>query len=154
MLVPDWIFIRYASHLSFPLNSNSYPQKWNTSFIMMEIRSRSVGVVRARFSHNTFSFEEGLLFHTPSFHEEGRYYTTQQQPTAHLTPVPFIQKHALNIFTMYRTAISRPVNKCIYKYIQFCIYRTNEKEGNRNYRNGDLTKDVSTWSSTYIKTLY
>jgi len=26
MLVPDWIFISYASRLSFPLNSNSYPQ--------------------------------------------------------------------------------------------------------------------------------
>ncbi len=28
-----------------------------------------------------------------------------------------------------------------------------EKEGNRITQNGDLTKDVSTWSSTYIKTL-
>jgi len=54
---------------------------------------------------------------------------------------------------MYRTAISRPVNKGIYKYIRNRIYRINEKEGNRNYPNGDLTKDVSTWSSTYIKTL-
>ena len=52
-----------------------------------------------------------------------------QQPTAHLTPVPFIQKHARNIFTMYRTAISRPVNKGIYKYMQICIHRINEKGG-------------------------
>ena len=28
-----------------------------------------------------------------------------------------------------------------------------KREGNRNYPDGDLTKDVSTWSSTYIKTL-
>ncbi len=28
-----------------------------------------------------------------------------------------------------------------------------KREGNRNYPNGDLTKDVSTRSSTYIKTL-
>ena len=28
-----------------------------------------------------------------------------------------------------------------------------KREGNRNYPNGDLTKEVSTWSSTYIKTL-
>jgi len=54
---------------------------------------------------------------------------------------------------MYRTAINRPVNKCIYKYIQFVYTGPMKKEGNRNYRNGDLTKDVSTWSSTYIKTL-
>ena len=27
------------------------------------------------------------------------------------------------------------------------------KEGNRNYLIGDLTKDDSTWSSTYVKTL-
>ena len=47
-----------------------------------------------------------------------------------------------------------PANKGIYKYIRNRIYRINEKEGNRNYPNGDLTKDVSTWSSTYIKTLY
>ena len=162
ILVPDWIFIRYASHLSFPLNSNSYPQMKH-KFYNDGNWSRSVGVVRARLVHNTFSFEEGLLLHAPSSHEEGhcytssheegQYYTTSQQPTAHLTPVPFIQKHALNIFTMYRTAISRPVNKCIYKYIHFVYTGPMKREGNRNYRNGDLTKDVSTWSSTYIKTL-
>ena len=151
MLVPDWIFIRYASHLSFPLNSNSYPQMKH-KFIMMEIEAGLWGVVPTGSVCTLPPSKKDCLYNTPSSHEEGHYYTTVQQPTAHLTPVPFIQKHALNIFTMYRTAISRPANKCIYKYIQFCIYRTNEKEGNRNYRNGDLTKDVSTWSSTYIKT--
>ena len=35
-----------------------------------------------------------------------------------------------------------PANKGIYKYIRNRIYRINEKEGNRNYPNGDLTKDV------------
>ena len=49
--------------------------------------------------------------------------------------------------------MSRPANKGIYKYIRNRIYRINKKEGNRNYPNGDLTKDVSTWSSTYVKTL-
>ena len=73
-----------------------------------------------------------------------------QQPTL---PQCNLFIHALNVFTMYRTAISRPVNKCIYKYIRNRIYRINKKEGNRNYLNGDLTKDDSTWSSTYIKTL-
>ena len=68
-------------------------------------------------------------------------------PNAHL----FI--HTLHVFTMYRTAMGWPANKWIYKYIQNCTYRNNEREGNRNYPNGDLTKDVSTRSSTYIKTL-
>jgi len=48
---------------------------------------------------------------------------------------------------MYQTAMG------IYKYVQICTHRINEREGNRNYPNGDLTKDVSTRSSTYIKTL-
>ena len=69
-------------------------------------------------------------------------------PNAHL----FI--HTLHVFTMYRTAMGGPANKGIYKYVQICTHRINEREGNRNYPNGDLTKDVSTWSSTYIKTLY
>ena len=68
-------------------------------------------------------------------------------PNAHL----FI--HTLHVFTMYRTAMGWPVNKWIYKYVQNCTHRNNEREGNRNYPNGDLTKDVSTRSSTYIKTL-
>ncbi len=34
-----------------------------------------------------------------------------------------------------------PANKGIYKYIRNRIYRINEKEGNRNYPNGDLTKE-------------
>ncbi len=46
-----------------------------------------------------------------------------------------------------------PANKWIYKYVQICTHRNNEREGNRNYPNKDLTKDVSKWSSTYIKTL-
>ena len=36
---------------------------------------------------------------------------------------------------------------------KICTHRNNEREGNRNYPNGDMTKDVSTRSSTYIKTL-
>ena len=43
---------------------------------------------------------------------------------------------------MYRTAMGGPANKGIYKYIRNRIYRINKKEGNRNYPNGDLTKDV------------
>ena len=57
-------------------------------------------------------------------------------PNAHL----FI--HTLHVFTMYRTAMGGPANKGIYKYVQICTHRINEKEGNRNYPNGDLTKDV------------
>ena len=68
-------------------------------------------------------------------------------PNAHL----FI--HTLHVFTMYRTAMGWPANKWIYKYVQNCTHRNNEREGNRNYPNGDLTKDVSTRSSTYVKTL-
>ena len=68
-------------------------------------------------------------------------------------PVHFIQHTPCMYFTMYRTAMGGPANKGIYKYIRNRIYRINEREGNRNYPNGDLTKDVSTWSSTYIKTL-
>ena len=52
--------------------------------------------------------------------------------TAHLTPM-HIYSYTLHVFTMYRTVISWPVNKGIYKYIQICIYRINEREGNRNY---------------------
>jgi len=40
-----------------------------------------------------------------------------------------IYSYTLHVFTMYRTAISWPVNKGIYKYIQICIYRINEKGG-------------------------
>jgi hypothetical protein len=75
---------------------------------------------------------------------------TLSQPTL---PQCHLFIHALNIFTMYRTAMSRPANKGIYKYIRNRIYRINKKEGNLDYPNGDLTKDVSTWSSTYVKTL-
>ena len=46
-----------------------------------------------------------------------------------------------------------PANKGIYKYVQICTHRINEKEGNGNYPNEDLTVDVSTQFSTYIKTL-
>ena len=55
---------------------------------------------------------------------------TPSQPTL---PRALYSTHTLHVFTMYRTAISRPVNKGIYKYIQICIYRINEREGNRNY---------------------
>ena len=68
-------------------------------------------------------------------------------PNAHL----FI--HTLHVFTMYRTAMGWPANKRIYKYIRNRIYRIKKRDGNRNYQNGDLTEDVSTRSSTYIKTL-
>ena len=68
-------------------------------------------------------------------------------PNAHL----FI--HTLHVFTMYRTAIGGPANKGIYKYIRNRIYRINERRVIATTQNGDLTKDVSTWSSTYIKTL-
>ena len=61
--------------------------------------------------------------------------------------------HTLHVFTMYRTAMGWLANKRIYKYVQICTHKNNEREGNRNYPNGDLTKDVSTWSSMYIKTL-
>ena len=47
-----------------------------------------------------------------------------------------------------------PANKGIYKYVQICTHRINEKgRVIAITQNGDLTKDVSTWSSMYIKTL-
>ena len=48
-------------------------------------------------------------------------------PNAHL----FI--HTLHVFTMYRTAMGGPANKGIYKCLQICTHRINEREGNRNY---------------------
>ena len=56
-------------------------------------------------------------------------------------------------FTMYQTAMGWLVKIGIYKYVQNHTHRINEKEGNRNYPNEDLTVDVSTQFSTYIKTL-
>ena len=44
-------------------------------------------------------------------------------PNAHL----FI--HTLHVFTMYRTAMGGPANKGIYKYVQICTHRINEKGG-------------------------
>ena len=73
--------------------------------------------------YNTFSFEEGLLFYTLLPLTRKVVITlldNSQQPTL---PQCHLFIHALNIFTMYRTAISRPVNKCIYKYIRNRIYR-------------------------------
>ena len=69
-------------------------------------------------------------------------------PNAHL----FI--HTLHVFTMYRTAMGGPANKGIYKYIQKTVY-TGSMKGRviAITQNGDLTKEVSTWSSMYIKTL-
>ena len=151
MLVPDWIFIRYASHLSFPLNSNSYPQmkhKFYNDGNMKPVCWRCSGEV-----YNTTLSPSRKVIVTLATSKEVVDTLLLQQPTAHLTPVPFIQKHARNIFTMYRTAINRPANKCVYKYILFVYTGPMKRRGNRNYRNGDLTKDVSTWSSTYIKTL-
>ena len=46
-----------------------------------------------------------------------------------------------------------PANKGIYKYIQICIHRIKKKEVIAITENGDLTEDVSTRSSTYIKNL-
>ncbi len=51
------------------------------------------------------------------------------------------------------SAMGWPAKKWIYKYVQNCTHRNNEREGNRNYPNGDLTKDDSTRPSTYVKTL-
>ena len=48
-------------------------------------------------------------------------------------PVTHLFIHTLHVFTMYRTAMGWPANKWIYKYIQNCTYRNNEREGNRNY---------------------
>ena len=64
---------------------------------------------------------QGLYYHSPKSRQE-------RTCTAHLTPM-LIYSYTLHVFTMYRTAISWPVNKGIYKYIQICIYRINEKGG-------------------------
>jgi len=52
--------------------------------------------------------------------------------TAHLTPM-HIYSYTLHVFTMYRTAMGGPANKGIYKCVQICTHRINEREGNRNY---------------------
>ena len=65
----------------------------------------------------------------------------------------FIEHTPCMYFTMYRTAMGGPANKGIYKYIQICIHRIKKKEVIAITENGDLTEDVSTRSSTYIKTL-
>ena len=41
--------------------------------------------------------------------------------------------HTLHVFTMSQTAMGGPANKGIYKYVQICTHRINEREGNRNY---------------------
>jgi hypothetical protein len=53
----------------------------------------------------------------------------------------------------YRTAMGWLANKGIYKYVQICTHRTKKRRVIAITQNGDLTTDVSTWSSTYIKTL-
>ena len=46
-----------------------------------------------------------------------------------------------------------PVNKAFTSMYKSVHTGTKKREGNRNYPNEDLTVDVSTRSSTYIKTL-
>ena len=67
-----------------------------------------------------------LLRQGPYYDSQGILPKSRQERTctAHLTPM-HIYSYTLHVFTMYRTAISRPVNKCIYKYIQNRIYRIN-----------------------------
>ena len=48
--------------------------------------------------------------------------------TAHLTPM-LIYSYTLHGIYNVPDRHSRPVNKGIYKYIQICIYRINEKGG-------------------------
>ena len=109
MLVPDWIFIRYASHLSFPLNSNSYPQMKHKFY--NDGNTAGLLVLFGRGFYTTLSpSKKDCFLHTPSSHEEGRYYTssheegcyytTWQQPTAHLTPVPFIHTRPEYIYNV------------------------------------------------------
>ena len=88
MLVPDWIFIGYASHLSFPHNSNSYPQMKH-KFIMMEIEAGLWGVVQSGSIH-TSSFEEGLCY-TGLLAKEA----TRSQPTLPRAPYWI---HTLHVF--------------------------------------------------------
>jgi len=68
---------------------------------------------------------QGLYYNSPKSRQE-------RTCTAHLTPM-LIYSYTLHVFTMYRTAMGGPANKCIYKYVQFSTYRINEKEGNHNY---------------------
>ncbi len=85
---------------------------------------------------------------------QGSYYDSlDNSPTAHLTPMHFIEHTPCMYFTMYRTAMGWPGNKGIYKYVQICAYRIKKRRVISITQNGDLTKDVSTRSSTYIKTL-
>ena len=37
--------------------------------------------------------------------------------------------HTLHVFYTYRTAMGGPANKFIYKYVQICTHRINEKGG-------------------------
>ncbi len=58
------------------------------------------------------------------------------------------------VFTMYRTAIGWPVRtKGIYKYVQNVHTGSMKRREISTFLNGDLTADVSTQFSTYIKTL-
>ena len=59
--------------------------------------------------------------------------TLTQQPNSPPYPSAILFIHALNVFTMYRTAMSRLANKGIYKCVQICTHRISEKGGNRNY---------------------
>jgi len=71
----------------------------------------------------------------------------------------FIDQHSAWYLQMYQTAMGWLVRtKSIYKYVQLygypnCTHRIKWKEGKSQFpKNGDLTADDSTQSSTYIKT--
>jgi hypothetical protein len=73
--------------------------------------------------------------------------------TAHLTPCTLLNTHPACILQCTGPQWAGRRNKGIYKYIQICIHRIKKKEVIAITENGDLTEDVSTRSSTYIKTL-
>ena len=56
-------------------------------------------VLFGRGLYTTLPPSKKVFLHTSS-HEEGRYYTTWQQPTAHLTPVPFIHTRPEYIYNV------------------------------------------------------
>ncbi len=90
--------------------------------------------------------EAGLFGVAPAGSESQLMPNSRQEQTPHSPPYPgALLFNTLHVFTMYRTAMGWPVRtKGIYKYVQNCTHRINEREGNRNYPNGDLTVHVST----------
>ena len=121
MLVPDWIFIRYASHLSFPLNSNSYPQMKHKFY--NDGNTAGLLVLSGR----------GLYHYTSSF-EEGLFYTTRQQPNSPPYPSAIYSIHALNdnLQCAGQQWAGRRTNgfTSIYKFV---YTGSMKREGNRNY---------------------